>query len=139
MDGDDDWRNMSQVVRAGKKFARANGIPVIFLAQLGDDGKLRYSKRMLDDADIAFVWVGDEQAKETGIIHVTTPKSRNMTPINFEMKMDWEYTRMRDLTEEEMNNMGSYDDDDDEGKPRKGRKKGKRLLQDVTSGKTVDL
>lgn len=140
MDGDDDWRNLSEAVRQGKKFSRVHGIPVVFLAQLGDDGKLRYSKRMLDDADIAFVWRGDEEAKETGIIHVSTPKSRNMTPINFEMMMDWEYTRMRDLTEDEVAKLGSYsnDDDDDSGKgKRKGSKK--KVLRDITSGTKVDI
>lgn len=131
MDGDDDWRNLSQAVRAGKKFSRATGIPVVFLAQLGDDGKLRYSKRMLDDADIAFVWRGDDEAKETGIIHVATPKSRNMTPLNFEMMMDWQFTRMRDLTEEELAKLNSYDSDEDTGGKSKSKKK--KVLRDVTT------
>lgn len=134
--GDDDWKKLSETVRAGKRFARANKIPVIFLAQLDNALELRYSKRMKDDADIAFFWNGDEEAKESGIIHIVTPKARNMKPINFDMLMEWEYTYMRDLTEEELNNMSKEVDEDNSGE---GHKKKKKVLRDLTSSSSMDI
>ena len=97
VDGDNDWRKMSEAVRSAKRFAKSNRIPVIILAQLGDDMQLRYSKRMLDDADIAWMWLGDSDAKENGVINIKHGKARNMNPIPFSLRIEWKYARIEDL------------------------------------------
>ena len=101
VDGDNDWRKLSEAVRDAKRFAKMYNIPVIVLAQLSNSMELRYSKRMMDDADIAWFWVADDAAKESGIIYVRQTKARNRDPFPFELYVDWEHTIMRDVTDQD--------------------------------------
>lgn len=147
VDGDDDWRKLSEAVREGKRFAKTNHIPVIILAQLGFDKQLRYSKRMLDDADVAWVWAGDDEARETGIIHVSSPKARNMKPLNFDLFVEWEHTYMRDVTEKDLEGIDNDDDDDEDddevsnrrSSKRKKQKKNTPVLNDITNGSSSSI
>lgn len=96
--GDDDWRQLAEAVRACKRFAVAHNILVIVVAQLAEGGEsLRYSKRMLDDCDLAWFWSADEKVKESGIITVKHKKARLYTPITFQLKVQAEISMVRDV------------------------------------------
>jgi len=125
VDGDDDWRRLSEAVREAKRFAVATQIPVIVIAQLGSDGDLRYSKRMKDDADLMWAWKGDEHAKKNGIIQVKQLKARNMNPFPFTLKIDWERADIRDMTDEEI-------------REEKGRRKPMKDITDPGKAKDED-
>lgn len=141
VDGDDDWRKLSEAVRVAKRFAKKNRIPVVILAQLSDEGKLLYAKRMLHDADLAWFWIADDEVKETGYVRVKQPKARNLDPFPFWLKFDWPYTSVREAQPDEIT--GGSDDDDEEEVDTKGKKSKKKKktvkLKDLASPNFSDI
>ena len=109
VDGENDWRKLSEVVRDAKRFARMHDIPVIVLVQISNSLELLYSKRMLHDADIAWFWHPDKAAKETGVINIQQTKSRNRNPFPFKLCVEWEYTYVRDMTDRDSAREMRYD------------------------------
>lgn len=146
IDGDDDWRKLAEAVRQCKRFAKANKIPVVFLAQLADDGaSLRYSKRMLDDCDIAWFWKADPEDREAGLLPVTHKKARNVNPVPFSFAADMSIASMKGATDKDIarakkkridkasGGMGM------KGKAIKGSDKKRVVLRDLASSNMDDL
>jgi hypothetical protein len=89
--GDDAWKKLNEACRVAKSYALRKNKIVIVLAQLSDEGALKYAKGMLDHFDNAFFFVANEQTKEQGIVHVTQPKARNQDPSPFDLGLEYEY------------------------------------------------
>jgi replicative DNA helicase len=99
VDGDDQWRRLSEAARFCKIFAEENNINIIALAQLSKDGEIRYSRGILEHANNSFSWVSDKRTKETGIIEVEQKKNRTGKTSNFFLEVDFTCMTMKDLSD----------------------------------------
>ena len=117
VDGERQWQELSAAVRFGKRFAQSNGCVVIFLAQLSEENKIRYSQGMKEHAGNMWTWVYDP---ETGpnIIEVDQQKARNQQAFSFPLYIDFDIMEVRDLDE---NELSSYSEEAKESKS-KGNK-----------------
>lgn len=104
MSGDKQWQVMGEAVRYSKIWAHQRNAVVVILAQLSDDGELRYSKMMGEHAPYWWSWVPDDLFKETGVICVNQRKARMAKPFDFYLKIDSAHMQVRDLTKEELAN-----------------------------------
>ena len=90
MDGDDQWRALGAAARYAKIYTRADGSTATLLAQLSEEGKIRYSRMVQEHASLMWTW---QTPDESGIITVKQPKARNLRSFDFPLHMD--YTCMR--------------------------------------------
>lgn len=149
VDGDDQAKALSRVTRISKRFAVANKNIVVGLAQLSKEGVVRYSRAMEEHANMAWYWTRDDEAKETEMVEIEMPKSRNQKSFNFLLGTDFEHMRFKDLSEAELRRVekkvqedaekgkkGVFDNDNDEEheRDRKG-KKGSRHGRDTGNSK----
>lgn len=109
MSGDRQWERLAEGLRFAKRFATINNAIVCVCAQFDQDGIVRYSRGMVENATNAWTWVYDEAARETGICEIKQPKARQQRSFNFPLVFDFEHMRVRDLTEEEKNGYTSND------------------------------
>lgn len=97
VDGDDQWRKLSEAARFCKIFAEDNEMNIIALAQLSKDNEIRYSKGVLEHANNSFSWLFGKKEAETHIVEVEQKKARMSQRFNFYMKLDFATMTMRDL------------------------------------------
>jgi replicative DNA helicase len=90
-DGDDSWRQLGAIARKGKIHADATRRVVILLAQLSEDGKIRYSRAITEHSSVSWTWNTplEEREKEVGRIRVDQPKARNGQSYPFEIGIKW--------------------------------------------------
>jgi replicative DNA helicase len=101
VDGDDQWRKLSEAARFCKMFAADNSIQIIALAQLDKEGEVRYSKGMLEHANNSFSWVCGRKEKERGIIEVEQKKARMAEAFPFYLRLNFNNMTVSSLTQEE--------------------------------------
>lgn len=101
VDGDDAWQALGRVARRAKIFAKTHNIIVILLAQLSDEGKIRYAKAIVEHANIAWFWQYTEQARDSGILDIHPVKARNQDPTPFQLWHDFSIMQARDILEGE--------------------------------------
>lgn len=89
LDGADQWKTMKNATRFGKMFAKRNNCVVSLLAQLTDEGSLRQSKAMKDDANNMWTWSLNDQERSEGILSIRQEKNRNGPMEPFRLKVDW--------------------------------------------------
>lgn len=94
-------KQLGAISRAGKIWANNTNTILIMLAQLSEDGKIKYARSIAENADVAWLWVYTDESRETGIIDVRTTKSRNLTPINFQLLTDYSIMKVTDLEDSE--------------------------------------
>jgi replicative DNA helicase len=95
--GDDQWRELGNAARYGKINAELTHRVNILLAQVSDDGRLKYSQTMREHASNMWTFVADKDTKEQGILKVEQPKSRNQVHFPFTLKIDYQYSRVYDV------------------------------------------
>lgn len=99
MDEDNQARALGAAARRAKIFAKNTGITVVLLAQLGDDGRVRYSRAMSEHAAVAWHWLYTEKERESGIITIVPYKSRNQDPTPFDLVADFSTMSAYDATD----------------------------------------
>ena len=139
VDGDDFWRKLGASARYAKRWAEANNKIVVLLAQLSEEGVVRYSRALREHADIAWNWVMTPEAKESNIISIIQSKARTVgSPEDFMLKFDFAHMTFEDLTEEDLESMDSPEssdsDDLDETPQEKRRKNQRRRIARKTKG-----
>lgn len=97
VDGDDQWRKLSEAARFCKIFAEDNSMNIIALAQLSKEGEIRYSKGILEHANNSFSWVFGKKELETNIVEIEQKKARMSQRFNFYLKMDFSTMTVSDL------------------------------------------
>ena len=101
VDGDDQWRKLSEAARFCKMFAADNNIQIIALAQLDKEGEVRYSKGMLEHANNSFSWVCGKKERERGIIEVEQKKARMAEAFSFYLRLEFATMSVKDVSAEE--------------------------------------
>jgi replicative DNA helicase len=105
VDGDDQWRALGKATRFAKRFAVSTQTAVIAAVQMNEENKIKYSRTMAEHANLAWTWVWNETIRESGIIAIEQPKSRNQASFLFYLKHDFEKMRFISLTPKEERNL----------------------------------
>ncbi len=101
VDGDDQWRALGRATRVAKRYAAATSSIVMAFAQLSKENEIRYSKTMVEHANAAWFWSWDETIKNSGIISIQQPKSRNQSSFAFYLRHDFAKMRFISLSAKE--------------------------------------
>jgi hypothetical protein len=119
--GDDAWQKLGEVARFGKIFAEIHNRVVVLLAQVSEEGKIRYSQAIKEHASVAWTFGATEESREKGYLNIDTLKSRNQVRFPFTLKIQYNTTSVSDLSSDEMRQL------DEETQARKSaRKSGRR-------------
>ena len=136
VDGDDQWKQLGAAARFAFVWARRNNALVVLLAQLSEEGMLRYSKTVGEHAANLWKFVATQETKKEGIIKIEQGKARNQDPFPFTLGIDYATMRVFDLDNPPPDlQRRNLDDDDDEGvvsikTPRGARKSKSRSSDD---------
>jgi replicative DNA helicase len=106
-DGDDQVRAFSRITKQCKLWAKNNRAIVILAAQLNDDGKIKYSRAMNEDASTMWSFTRTAQDKEQNTVTVDQGKSRQQSDHQLRLFMDLSTMTVRDLTSDEANALKS--------------------------------
>jgi len=131
-DGDDMWRALGSIGRQAKIHAETENCIVVLVVQINDEGKIRYSRALTEHSSNSFTWLATKEAKESGIIRVEQPKSRNSMAFPFLMKVDYECMRIEDVPQDYDNNLARADDEDSKEIVKEGRG-GKKVKTKITN------
>lgn len=101
---EDSVKQLGKISRFFKIFARINNILVIQVAQLSEEGKIKYARALAEHSNNAWIWQVTEEQKSSGtaIIDVRQPKARNQDPRPFQLLVDYKTMTVRDVTEKEL-------------------------------------
>ena len=124
VDGDDSWRQLGNAARLAKIWARNNKRVVILIAQLSEQGAIKYSRTIKEHADNMWSWIYTEENKETGILEITQQKARNQREFNFQLGHDFSVMKLFDLDVSPVNDEQPFTGKEGKGvKEKKGKKK----------------
>lgn len=111
VDGDDQWRKLSEAARFCKMFAADNNMQIIALAQVDKEGEVRYSKGMLEHANNSFSWVcGKKERERGGIVEVEQKKARMAEPFSFYLRLNFATMSVSDLSDAEKDALANSKD-----------------------------
>lgn len=99
MDGDDAWQALSAATRKAKIWAKIHNKRVIVLAQLSDEGKVRYSKAMVEHANTAWVWSREADSEDMEV-QIRQIKARGHSPAPFYLQFELETCYVGDARNE---------------------------------------
>ena len=88
-DEQEQWKALGYVARKAKMYAKKNKAVVVLLTQLSDDDKVRYSRTILEHADLWWYWRITEKERESGRFSVNIGKARNQRVFPFELGVDF--------------------------------------------------
>jgi len=134
LDQDNQWRVLSEIVRQAKIFSQENNCLVIILVQLDlEDGKIRYSRGMVEHADVVWKWdYSKPEQRELHIIPMNVTKMRDGELVNFDLKEEFYVMRISDITEDNpKDKFGSKDNEE--------KSEGKKKKKDKSKEKGTDL
>lgn len=100
-DGDDQWRQLSKVARVAKINAELNNRVNILLAQVDQDGKIRYSQGIKEHASVAWSFAPSREEKELGLLKIEQIKSRNQVAYPFTVRIDYAHSRIESVDDGE--------------------------------------
>jgi replicative DNA helicase len=101
VDGDDAWQKLGAVARYCKIYAETNNIIVVLLAQVSDEGIVRYARSLVEHANYAWRFVATSITREHEIINIDQLKARNGRMFDFTLRAQMDLMRIRDLELEE--------------------------------------
>lgn len=102
VDGDDQWRALGAVARYAKINAENMNRVNILLCQVNDEGKIKYARAISEHSSNSWIWVANKESKETGIMKIEQPKSRNSLSFPFLLKILYNVMRVEDIPIDDM-------------------------------------
>lgn len=96
-DGDDAWQKLGAIARYCKVYAETNNMLVVLLAQLSDEGMIRYARAIQEHANYMWKFIATETTREQEIINVEQAKARNGRLFPFTLRALMNTMRVRDL------------------------------------------
>lgn len=91
------WKHLSDVARYAKINAETNKRLNILVAQINDDGTMRYSRALTEHANNSWVWLATEETKQQGVLKIKQPKARNHSDFPFTLGIEYKYSKVYDL------------------------------------------
>lgn len=99
-DSDDQWKKLGQVARFAKIFAKNNNCIVVLLAQVTQDGMLRYSRTVQEHANNFWMFTRDQRSKDTNIVTIQQKKARNQADFPFDLYFNLPKMQVTDVPED---------------------------------------
>lgn len=95
-DGDDAWQSLGAIARKGKINAEATKRVNIIIAQVNEDGTVRYARSISEHSSASWIWITsqEEREKPIGRIRIKQPKARNSRSFPFEVGVEWANMRV---------------------------------------------
>ena len=93
-DGDDQWRKLGEIARAGAVYADIHKKVVALFAQVSDEGKLKYSQTMREHAATMWSFVATKESREQGFLKYNVDKARLQDSRPFVMGIDYSLSRI---------------------------------------------
>lgn len=124
--GDDAWQKLGEVARIAKLHAEHTNKVMVLLAQVSEEGKIRYSQAIREHASVMWTFVATEESREKGFLHIDTGKSRNQIKFPFTLKIKYATTSVSDLSPEELQTL------DNEKAARQSARKSNRRAAPIT-------
>ena len=78
-----------------------NNCIVVLLAQVSEEGKIRYSRAVTEHSDYSWVFVSTKESRENEIINIEQTKGRNVELYPFSLRAQLNCMRIGDLDKEE--------------------------------------
>lgn len=88
VDDENSWQQLGKVARMCKIYAKNNNMIIVLLVQINDEGKIRYSKAVVEHANLAWFFVATDETKEAGILNIKQVKARNQPMYDFQLAFD---------------------------------------------------
>lgn len=107
VDGDDAWQKLGAVARYCKIYAEAHNMIVVLLAQVSDEGVIRYARSIAEHANYAWKFVATKATREHEIINIEQLKARNGRMFDFTLRAKMDVMQIRDLELEEREELES--------------------------------
>ena len=87
LEGQDQWKVLSEITRECKVFSAENHCLVILLAQLdSDDDRIRYSKGILENVDNAWIWnYSKQEQRDLRLLPIQQKKARDQELFGFDL------------------------------------------------------
>jgi archaellum biogenesis ATPase FlaH len=82
-------RALASITRKCKVFTQSAGCLMILLAQLNEEGLIKYSRAIKENADHVWTWVYGDTERETHLITMRVDKGRNQLCFPFEVTEDY--------------------------------------------------
>lgn len=86
--GEDQWRQLGNAARYCHIWGQAQDCVTVGVAQVTEDGMLRYSKQMAEHAKYFWHWKADENTKATSIYEILQGKARQASDHSFFLHFD---------------------------------------------------
>ncbi len=118
--GEDQWRKLGEIARYAAVYADVHKKVVVLLAQVSEEGKIRYSQAVKEHAAVMWSFVATKESKEQGYLKYEVQKSRNQAGNSFSMKIDYSVSRITDFENEEA------PEDEDSKEQRSAKDKGSK-------------
>jgi len=99
VNGDDQVRKLAEASRYAKVWAKSNKKVVIMLAQLKNDGDVKYAGAIKENANNLWAFLRDEKSKQTGLIHIVQPKARMQKDFSFDLLERYDIMTLSDVPE----------------------------------------
>jgi len=100
MNSDDQVKKLAEGTRIAKNFARQNNCVVIILAQLKDDGNVKYAGAIRENSNNLWAFYRDEKSKESHILRVIQQKARNQQDFPFDLLERFDIMTIEDLPDD---------------------------------------
>jgi len=90
-------QQLQEISRLGKIAAKNMKIPVVLLAQLNDQDKIKYSGGINENAALTIIWRRDEDSYAERTINFEVIKARNQKTMKFTMAEEYNLMRICDI------------------------------------------
>ncbi len=95
--GEDQAKALGSAARFAKVFAKNKHCLVILLAQLNEEGLIKYSRAIREHANNMWAFLRDDKAKESGVIRVQQQKARNQRDFPFDLLERYDIMTISDV------------------------------------------
>jgi replicative DNA helicase len=112
-DTENQARALASITRKCKVFSQSAGCLMILLAQLNEEGLIKYSRAIKENADHVWTWVYGDTERETHLIQMRVDKGRNQLCFPFEVTEDYSVMALVDNGP-----VKNFNNDDDSGSGR---------------------
>lgn len=133
-DGDDQWRQLGNIARFAKVFAKNNNCIVVLLCQVSEEGKIRYAQAIAEHSNNAWIWTLPGEEADTSIMDIKQMKARNQLRFNFQLLS---HNATMRITDADGSDLPGGDEDEENGEQKDG-KKSQRYLKDINEAEDLD-
>ena len=97
IDERNDAAALGEIARTAKVQATKSNAAWVILAQLSDDGKVKYSRAIKEHSDYMLTWSYGDTEKETHIVEIAQQKSRNSEAFTFKLRENFKNQRFENI------------------------------------------